>query len=140
MSPGNPLQSPTGFCFLRHHPLPLAKDLKTQVPESGILDMTWPKQAASYKTALLWLSSRLRRLETTHTAGSMPYLCANCMPCAPQRRPCPTVISSLSFYSLFAYFMANLTWRLCFHFALSIHWLPQMACGSQHLHHMHWES
>ena len=49
VSPGNPLQSPTGFCFLRHHPLPLAKDLKTQVPESGIPDTTWPKQAASYR-------------------------------------------------------------------------------------------
>ena len=35
----------------------------------------------------------------------MPYLCANRMPCAPQRRHCPTVISSLSFCPLFAYFM-----------------------------------
>lgn len=40
--------------------------------------------------------------------GSVLYLYANRMPCAPQRRQCPTGISSLSFYSLFAYFMANL--------------------------------
>ena len=37
--------------------------------------------------------------------GSVLYLYANRMPCAPQRRHCPTVISSLSFCPLFAYFM-----------------------------------
>lgn len=40
--------------------------------------------------------------------GSVLYLYANRMPCAPQRRQCPTGIGFLSFYSLFAYFMANL--------------------------------
>lgn len=81
-----------------------------------------------------------KTVEITHTAWIHAMFMCQLHALCPSEEALPHSDQHPVFLLSLCLFHGQLTWRLCFHFALSIHWLPQIACGSQHLHHMHWES
>lgn len=69
--------------------------------------------------------------------GSVLY---ECQPHAPALREGTPLQGSLPVFLLsLCLFHGQLTWRLCFHFVLSTHWL-RLPVIPKYLHHMYWES
>lgn len=125
--PWKPLQSILGLCLLWHHPLFLAKDLKTQL--QNLADWMWlgqNEEVSSIQVPSALVVMGLRRLEAIHI---IPFPFSiwihDIFKC--QSISCDlsgAMAQPWSFHSLL--FHGKLTLRLCFHFL-------QIPCDSKHL-------